>query len=44
MNLTGMARFYYEAVKRGERTIDRVPKPWRARVEKKLEEDEKREE
>ena len=32
-----MAKLYYEAVKAGKRTIESVPKRWRAEVEKLLE-------
>lgn len=32
-----MAKLYYEAVKAGKRTIESVPKRWRAEVEKMLE-------
>ncbi len=32
-----MAKLYYEAVKAGKRTLESVPKRWRAEVEKMLE-------
>ena len=32
-----MARLYCEAVKAGKRTLESVPKRWRAEVEKMLE-------